>query len=54
MHPLAFGPLHSFGLFEGLCLLLGLYVADRIIRAIVRWVNRRDDPRHAKLPPDPP
>jgi hypothetical protein len=22
------------------------------VRAVVRWVNRRDDPRHARRPPD--
>ncbi len=25
-----------------------------LIRALVRWVNRRDDPRHQKRPLDPP
>ncbi len=26
----------------------------RFIHSIVRWTNRRDDPRYAKRPPDPP
>jgi hypothetical protein len=29
-------------------------VGAHFIRSIVRGVNRHDDPRHAKRPPDPP
>jgi hypothetical protein len=31
----------------------GLYGAC-VIRAIVLWINRRDDPRSTKMPPDAP
>lgn len=25
-----------------------------VIRLVIRWINRRDDPRHMKRPADPP
>jgi len=25
-----------------------------VIRGVIRWINRRDDPRHAQRPLDPP
>jgi hypothetical protein len=34
--------------------LIPLLGGAHFIRSIVRWTNRRDDPRHAKLPPDTP
>ena len=30
------------------------FVSAEVIRVIVRWVNRRDDPHAAKRPPDTP
>lgn len=31
-----------------------LVIAASVMHAIVRWANRRDDPRFAKRPPDAP
>jgi hypothetical protein len=35
---------------SALCLFIGAYV----VWSVLRYINRRDDPRHAKRPPDPP
>ena len=32
--------------------LLGVPFGGAAVFSVVRWLNRRDDPRHAKLPPD--
>ena len=34
--------------------LVGTLAGPHFIRSIVQWINRRDDPRHAKRPPDAP
>jgi len=34
--------------------LLGAPIGATAIFVFVRWMNRRNDPRHAKLPPDDP
>jgi hypothetical protein len=31
-----------------------IFVGPLFILRFVRWLNRRDDPRYAKRPPDPP
>jgi hypothetical protein len=41
-------------LFLILCMLPFWVLSAKTIRSIVRWVNRRDDPRYAKRPLDPP
>jgi hypothetical protein len=40
--------------FAGLYLAIGLLAGTSLIFFVVRCVNRRDDPRQAKQPPEPP
>jgi len=39
---------------SGLYLVVGLLAGASLIFVVVRCVNRRDDPRQAKRPPEPP
>jgi len=41
-------------LFVSAYLLPFLILGSRAILASVQWFNRRDDPRFARRPPDPP
>jgi hypothetical protein len=34
--------------------IIGVIQGTIIVALIVDWINRRDDSRHAKRPPDPP
>jgi hypothetical protein len=38
----------------GISVLASPFVGPYVIWRLVRWLNRRDDPRRAKLPPDSP
>jgi hypothetical protein len=46
--------IHALVLMPLAAVLGGLAVAVYCLFIFVRLLNRRDDPRHAKPPPDPP
>ncbi len=50
----AFLALLTIGLPTLMMAVLGIFAGGWIIVAVVRSINRRDDPLSAKRPPDPP